>query len=170
MKSQFQSSCSASTCSHNEHSLRESVVFRDVFRSSDLPHLVLIVCYKIHRSYGKVFSPNVFMKTRYTFQSNTEVTCLSTISVKLFEGWWGMLTGRINKFSHKSTLQQEVKLDTGEFDPLYQLIDTSSWIWQWWGMMVLEWESKTRGTEKCLKMGDECKDMRDNEAKSLHSL
>ena len=28
-----------------------------------------------------------------------------------------MLTGRIDKFNHESTIQREVKLDTGEFDP-----------------------------------------------------
>lgn len=36
-----------------------------------------------------------------------------------------MLTGRIDKFNHKSTIQREVKLDTGEFDPRHQLVYTS---------------------------------------------
>lgn len=32
-----------------------------------------------------------------------------------------MLTEIIDKLIHGSTLQQEVKLDTGEFDPFHQL-------------------------------------------------
>lgn len=107
-------------------SLRTSVVFRDVMLT-EMRFFTAQICHTLFYLYviqlcigcwqtciwrkGKK-KPN--LKLTVHFESNTKEACQS----EFFYRRWGMLSVAIDKFNRESTLQREVKLDTGEFDPL----------------------------------------------------
>lgn len=117
--------CSASTFSHNKlenkrHVQRCYADWNEIFHSSDLPHLVLFVCdpivyWVLTDLYLEEGKKKQNLKLTVHFRKQYQ---RSLLVKQFFYRRWGMLSVAIDKFNRESTLQREVKLDTGEFDPL----------------------------------------------------
>lgn len=108
-------------------SLRTSVMFRDVmltemrFFTAQICH-TLFYLYVIQLCIG-CWQTCIWRKEKRN-QTWSSLYISKAIPKKLacqpefFYRRWGMLSVAIDKFNRESTLQREVKLDTGEFDPL----------------------------------------------------